>query len=244
MNKILGFIFTPIHYLIFFILLLIFHPIQVIAFNFYGLKAHKRSVDILNFFIVQNYRTLGTRIKFINNQHIESGKPIIVISNHQSMYDIPMMIWYLRKWNLKFVSKIELAKGIPSISYNLRHSGAAVINRNDKAQALAEIEKLGKLIYKTNSGALIFPEGTRSKTGILKTFSIGGIGTLLKEAPNAIIIPLVVNNSWKIFQYGQFPLSFGEKISLMVLEPFSAQNLTTPQIIEKAEKAIKLNLIS
>ena len=213
--------------------------VQVIAFNFFGEKAHKRSVDLLNFFLLQNFRTIGSRIKFINNYSLPVGQTIIAISNHQSMYDMPMIIWYLRKINLKFVSKKELAKGIPSISYNLRHSGAALIDRNDKAQALAEIEKLGKLIQEKKLSALIFPEGTRSKTGILKPFSIGGISTLLKEAPDALILPLVINNSWKIFRYGQFPLSFGEKISLEVLEPFSSKNLTALEVIAKAEEQIK-----
>ena len=239
MNKLFGFLFTPIHYLFFFLLLLIFHVVQVIAFNFFGEKAHKRSVDLLNFFLLQNFRTIGTRIKFINNYSLPVGQTIIAISNHQSMYDMPMIIWYLRKINLKFVSKKELAKGIPSISYNLRHSGAALIDRNDKAQALAEIEKLGKLIQEKKLSALIFPEGTRSKTGILKPFSIGGISTLLREAPDALILPLVINNSWKIFRYGQFPLSFGEKISLEVLEPFSSKNLTALEVIAKAEEQIK-----
>lgn len=239
MNKLFGFLFTPIHYLFFFLLLLIFHVVQVIAFNFFGEKAHKRSVDLLNFFLLQNFRTIGSRIKFINNYSLPVGQTIIAISNHQSMYDMPMIIWYLRKINLKFVSKKELAKGIPSISYNLRHSGAALIDRNDKAQALAEIEKLGKLIQEKKLSALIFPEGTRSKTGILKPFSIGGISTLLKEAPDALILPLVINNSWKIFRYGQFPLSFGEKISLEVLEPFSSKNLTALEVIAKAEEQIK-----
>ena len=239
MNKLFGFLFTPIHYLFFFLLLLIFHVVQVIAFNFFGEKAHKRSVDLLNFFLLQNFRTIGSRIKFINNYSLPVGQTIIAISNHQSMYDMPMIIWYLRKINLKFVSKKELAKGIPSISYNLRHSGAALIDRNDKAQALAEIEKLGKLIQEKKLSALIFPEGTRSETGILKPFSIGGISTLLKEAPDALILPLVINNSWKIFRYGQFPLSFGEKISLEVLEPFSSKNLTALEVIAKAEEQIK-----
>ena len=239
MNKLFGFLFTPIHYLFFFLLLLIFHVVQVIAFNFFGEKAHKRSVDLLNFFLLQNFRTIGSRIKFINNYSLPVGQTIIAISNHQSMYDMPMIIWYLRKINLKFVSKKELAKGIPSISYNLRHSGAALIDRNDKAQALAEIEKLGKLIQEKKLSALIFPEGTRSKTGILKPFSIGGISTLLREAPDALILPLVINNSWKIFRYGQFPLSFGEKISLEVLEPFSSKNLTALEVIAKAEEQIK-----
>ena len=77
----------------------------------------------------------------------ESG-PLIIVTNHQSMYDIPPLIWYLRKYHPKFVSKKELGKGIPSVSFNLRHGGSALIDRKDRRQARAELERLGAYIEK------------------------------------------------------------------------------------------------
>ena len=69
--------------------------------------------------------------------------PLIIVSNHQSMNDIPPIIWYMRKYHPKFVSKIELGKGIPSVSYNLRHGGSALIDRKDSKQALVAIARFG-----------------------------------------------------------------------------------------------------
>ena len=71
----------------------------------------------------------------------------------------------MRKHHPKFVSKMELGKGIPSVSYNLSHGGSVLINRKDSRQSLTEIAKLGSYIEKHNRTAVIFPEGTRSKTG-------------------------------------------------------------------------------
>ncbi|RYG04405.1 MAG: 1-acyl-sn-glycerol-3-phosphate acyltransferase, partial [Chitinophagaceae bacterium] len=51
MNKIFGFILTPIFYFFFFLMLCIFHPIQWICLKAFGYKAHKNSVDVLNFFL-------------------------------------------------------------------------------------------------------------------------------------------------------------------------------------------------
>src|SRR3546814_14757295 len=80
-------------------------------------------------------------------------------SDLQSMYDIPPLIFFLRKHHGKFISKIELAKGIPSISFNLRHGGAANIDRKDPKQSIAEILKLANNMKTKNWSAFIFPEG-------------------------------------------------------------------------------------
>jgi 1-acyl-sn-glycerol-3-phosphate acyltransferase len=53
-------------------------------------------------------------LKIVKN--IPNGVPIIFVANHQSLYDILGIIWYLRKFHAKFVSKKELGKGIPSVS--------------------------------------------------------------------------------------------------------------------------------
>ena len=48
----------------------------------------------------------------------------------------------MRKWHPKFISKKELGKGIPSVSYNLKYGGSALIDRKDPKQALPEIKKV------------------------------------------------------------------------------------------------------
>lgn len=242
MNKFLGYIFTPFHYLAFFIFLVIFHPIQWLSLKLGGYKAHKQSVDILNFFLVSTLYILGSRIKYTNNQNLPIGRSIIFIANHQSMYDISPLIWHLRQYHAKFISKIELTKGIPSISFNLKYGGGANIDRSDKKQAIAELIKLGQRMNNNKWSTVIFPEGTRSKNGILKPFAIGGIATLLKKAPDALIVPIAIENSWKLVQYGSFPLSFGEHLRFTVLEPIEPNGDAVEDIIASAEQKIKVAL--
>ncbi|MEZ4902423.1 MAG: lysophospholipid acyltransferase family protein [Spirosomataceae bacterium] len=128
----------------------------------------------MNGFLLYGAWILGTRLRFYEKAEIPTDRPVIFVANHQSMFDIIGMIWFLRKNYPIFVSKIELAKGIPSISYNLQKSGSALIDRQDGKQAILEIAKLGKLIEETKFSAAIFPEGTRSRTGELKPFAVGG----------------------------------------------------------------------
>lgn len=239
MNKLFGYILTPIHYLFFGILLLIFHPIQWICLKIGGQEAHKHSVDILNFLLLGTYSLMGSRTSFKNPHHLPINRPIIFIANHQSMYDIPALIWFLRKYHAKFISKIELTKGIPSISFNLKYGGGANIDRKDSKQAVAEILKLADRMKKHNWSTVIFPEGTRAKNGQMKAFNAGGIATLLKKVPESLIVPIAINGSWRLVQFGKYPLSAFEKITWEVLDPIEPANKTIDEIVAESEEAIK-----
>ena len=162
---------------------------------------------------------LGTTYSFNNPHNFPKDRPLIIVGNHQSMHDIPPIIWYMRAYHPKFVSKIELGKGIPSVSYNLRHGGAALIDRKDSKQALTEIAKLGRNIEKQHWSAVIFPEGTRSRTGQPKKFQPMGLKILMKNAPSALIVPISINNSWKMMRYGKFPSGIGNHLTFNVHQP-------------------------
>jgi len=238
MEKILSYPISIIYYLLFGLTLLVFHPIQWICFNVFGYEAHKRSVDYLNWTLIRCTNVLGTRYTFKNREVIPNNVPIIFVANHQSLFDIVGMIWYLRKFHAKFVSKKELGKGIPSVSYNLRHGGSVLIDRKDPKQALPAIKGLGEYIEKHNRSAVIFPEGTRSKTGIPKKFSENGLKILCKYAPNAYVVPISINNSWKMAKFGSFPMGLGNHLEFTIHEPIAVKSTTFEEIFTKTETAI------
>lgn len=242
MNKFLGYIFSPIFYLFFFLTLVVFQPIQWVCYRVFGYKAHKISVDILNFFLTYCDIFLGSSITFKNDHNLPVNRPIIFVANHQSMYDIPALIFFLRKYHVKFISKIELTKGIPSISFNLKYGGGANIDRKDSKQAISEIIKLGRRMKDNTWSTMIFPEGTRAKDGKMKSFQVGGIATLLKIVPNALIVPVTIENSWKLVQYGSYPLSFGERLKWTVLNPIEPEGRNPEVVVLEAENAIRTKL--
>ncbi|MFD0766576.1 lysophospholipid acyltransferase family protein [Mucilaginibacter lutimaris] len=239
MKKFLGYILSPFATAAFFLLLLIFHPIQWLCLKLGGYSAHKRSVDILNFFLLHTFYILGNTVTFINKQNLPLNRPIIFVANHQSLFDIPPMIYYLRKYHAKFISKVELAKGIPSISFNLRHGGGANIDRKDARQSIAELVKFAGRMKKNNWSAVIFPEGTRSKDGKVKRFRAAGIGALIKKCPNALLVPVAITDSWKMIRYGLYPLNTFTPMKWEVLEPVEPGTATPEELMLDIENRIR-----
>ena len=240
--KLLAYPLTAIYFLFFGLTLCIFHPIQWFCLNVFGYDAHKRSVSILNWFLLRCLNILGTHFSFNNPHQIPKNTPLIIVTNHQSMYDIPPIIWYMRDYHPKFVSKKELGKGIPSVSFNLRHGGSALIDRKDGLQALNEIGKLGKYIENNHRSAVIFPEGTRSRDGHPKAFKPTGLKTLLKNAPSAMIVPISINNSWKLLRYGKFPMGLGCHLKFQVHQPLKNAE-DHDALLAKVEATIKQGIV-
>src|SRR6187431_3637167 len=105
MQKIISYPISFIAILLFLLTLVIFHPIQWICLNVFGYQAHKKSVDYLNFILLKIVIILGTTFSFENADSVPIGVPVIFVANHQSLYDIIAIIWFLRKSHPKFVSK-------------------------------------------------------------------------------------------------------------------------------------------
>ena len=223
--------------------MLLFHLIQWICFNLFGYQAHKKSVDYFNWAILRCLNILGTRFEMKILEKIPENVPIIIVSNHQSMWDISPIIWYLRKCHPKFISKIELGKGIPSISYNLRHGGSILIDRKNPKQALTEMIKFSHYLVQHNRSGVIFPEGTRSRNGVPKTFHRKGLTTLFKYAPEAYVLPITVNNSWKLQRYGMFPMPVGVHLKHLVHPAIKISEDTSELVIDKVEEIIKSNVV-
>ena len=180
-------------------------------------------------------------VEFRGFEKLPQGKPLIIVSNHQSQYDIPPVVVGFRKHFPKFISKIELGKGIPSISYNLRKGQSALIDRKNRSQAIKEIIKLGRHIEANNYSACIFPEGTRAKDGKVKKFKVGGIETLLKTSPSAAVVPFAINGN-HLLQLNGFPMGIGEKLTYTVLDPIYRENRSAEEIANLCEEAIKKEL--
>lgn len=240
MQKLLAYPLSVIYLICFFITLVIFHPIQWVCFNIFGYQAHKKSVDFLQLSLMRSANVLGTRFTFNNPHQIDKNQPLIIVANHQSLHDIYPLTWYMRKHHPKFISKIELGKGIPSVSYNLRHGGAALIDRKNPRQSLPALMKFGEYIEKNKRAAVIFPEGTRSKNGAPKPFQTKGLEILFKKIPSALIVPISINNSWKMYKYGKFPMGIGTHITFTVHKPIKLATFADKKIlINSIETTIK-----
>lgn len=212
---------------------------QWLALNVFGYSAHKWVVDVMNLFLTRSLLLLGIVVKRLNNPDIPKGRTVVFVSNHQSLFDIPPIIWYFRKYHAKFVAKKELGKGIPSVSYNLKHGGAALIDRKDGKAAILELQKFAERLNKNTWSAVIFPEGTRSRNGKPKSFSTNGLKMILSHNPEALVVPISINNSWKVFKYGKFPLGLFSPITYYTHEPIEANSMPVDELLSVVEEKVK-----
>jgi len=214
---VISYLLTPLFFLFFGLTLAVFHPIQVITRNLFGAKAHDKTVGALNFCLTKCLLILGTKIKFNGFRELPLDEPILVISNHQSMWDISPVIWKLQKKRTKYIAKASLAKNIPSISYNLKYGGSLSIDRNDPAGSIEKIEEFAGFIAENNFAICIYPEGTRSRDGKVKPFKLSGIDAILKVIPDIKVVPIAIKNTGEIDNGGKFAKNLGVKASFTML---------------------------
>src|SRR5690606_37806430 len=131
---------------------------------------------------------------------------------------------------------------IPSIAINLKYGGGANIDRKNSEQSKGEIRKLAERMKANNWSAFIFPEGTRTKDGKMKTFRVGGISTIVDVCDNAVIVPIAIQGSYELAKKGMFPLMPFHTISWETLEPIEVKGRAIQDVILEAENAIRLKV--
>ncbi|MFT5823279.1 MAG: 1-acyl-sn-glycerol-3-phosphate acyltransferase [Crocinitomix sp.] len=217
MKMVISYILTPIFFLFFGLTLVIFQPIQVVTRYIFGAKAHDKTVGALNFCLSKCLLILGTKLRFQNFRKLAIDEPVLIISNHQSMWDISPIIWKLRKKRTKYIAKASLAKFIPSISYNLKYGGSVSIDRNDPAGSIEKIKQFAGFIAENKFAICIYPEGTRSRDGKVKVFKSSGIDAILEVIPNINVVPIAIKNTGKIDNDGKFNKTLGIKATFTML---------------------------
>ncbi len=237
-----SWITTIIFAIIFLLALFIGDVCLRIAFLF-GYRASQNTIHTLMWVIIQTLKIIGTRIRFNPARcMLEHNRPLIVVSNHQSMFDIPCEFWYFRKFHVKFVAKKELAKGAPSASFHLRNGFHAIIDRKDGNQAVKAITDMAIRAEERKFAALIYPEGSRSRDGKLKEFKLRGLATLLENMPSALVVPMAVDGSWQLVprKYGYIP--FGLRYEMTMLEPIEPNGLTPETVLAMCEAQIRTKI--
>jgi len=216
--RVADWVFTFPFLVAFGLVLLVFDPLQRVA-RLFGPRPHEIVVGLLQTSLVGAFRLCGTRLDVERSPGVAPWTPYVVIANHQSLFDIPILGALLFSNFPKYVSKQELARWLPSISYNLRRGGNALIDRGDRGAAAQAIRTLGARAQERGVSVVIYPEGTRSRAGTLGRFKPAGTLALLEAAPKLAVVPVAIDGAWRLLSNNLLPVPFGVRIRLHFGDP-------------------------
>jgi 1-acyl-sn-glycerol-3-phosphate acyltransferase len=211
-------LFTPLFLLAFGATLLVFDPLQRLA-RLFGRHPQEVVAGALQLCLVWTLRLCGTRMLVERDASVAPHTPYILIANHQSLFDVPMFGAFLFTNYPKYVSKRELSHWIPSISYNLRRGGNGLIDRGDRDQAEEVIRDLGRRSQERGVSVVIYPEGTRARSGAMRRFKRAGTLALLDAAPKLDVVPVAIDGSWRLFAHSLLPIPFGVRVRIRFCPP-------------------------
>jgi len=154
---------------------------------------------------------------------LETGRSYILMSNHQSYYDIPLLYMTIPdKANLRMIAKKELYR-IPLWGRGLKTAEFISIDRSDHEKSMESMEAAKE---KMKSGIMIYvaPEGTRSRDGKLGEFKKGGF--LLAIQTESIIIPIGLRGTERAMPPDTWDFSLGQKLEAHVGTPIDTVNFS------------------
>jgi len=180
-------------------------------------------------------RGAGTPLVVEGRERIPPG-PVVYASNHSSMFDI----WALAAalpGSIRFVAKQELAR-IPLLGPAMLAAGHVAIDRTNRSRAMDAYAEAARRIHERGVSTVVFPEGTRSRTGQLLPFKNAPFG--LAIAAQVPLVPVYVHDTFRILPKGAWRLR-PRPIRILVGEPIATAGLSMhdrDSLRERAHAAI------
>lgn len=149
-------------------------------------------------------------------EQLGGGREVfVVMSNHQSVYDIPVLFQTL-PMRLRMVAKQELFR-VPVWGRAMRYSGFVSIDRGDRQRAIESLALAKKKMQDEGVSIWIAPEGTRSRTGTLGPFKSGGFHLAIDSGLR--ILPVSLVGTYDLLRADTASLKKGGDVRLVVHEP-------------------------
>lgn len=184
-------------------------------------------------------KSSGVRVALSGRDHIEEGRPYVLMANHQGAFDIFALLAYLPV-NFKWVAREEIFR-IPVLGWAMAAAGYISIDRKGKKKAMESVERA---VAKIRDGAsvLVFPEGTRSPDGEIHPFKRGGFTLAVKAG--VPIIPISIRGSRNVLPRSSLRLRPG-RIEIIVGKRVRTDDRSLADrgsLMEEVKRAIEKNV--
>jgi len=171
---------------------------------------------------------IGSPLRVIGKEHFKKGKNYVVVSNHNSLMDVTVTTPYIPGPN-KTIGKKSFSK-VPLFGW-VYMRGTVLVDRKSDESRRKSYEEM-KMVLDKGLHMVVYPEGTRNRTGDpLKSFHDGAFK--LAVAANKEIIPTVIFNTKTILPPGKSFYLWPHKLEMHFLSPVSCENLTSKELKEK-----------
>lgn len=166
-------------------------------------------------------RTTGSRVTMQGLEHLDSRKSYIVVSNHQSFFDIFSLLGHL-PLQFRWIAKAELFR-IPLLGWAMARTGYIPIERDSPKKAYRSMLQAAEKVREGVS-ILIFPEGTRSPDGLLQPFKKGVFLLALKS--QAPILPVAIRGTRNIMRKNDWRAYPGH-VEIRIFPPIETAGFST-----------------
>jgi 1-acyl-sn-glycerol-3-phosphate acyltransferase len=157
-------------------------------------------------------------VQVIGREKIDPKQTYVIVANHQSLLDI--LVLFRLFTHFKWVSKVENFN-IPFIGWNMRLNDYVELRRGDRASVAAMVRHCRKTL-KSGSSIIMFPEGTRSRDGRLRSFKVGAFDIAI--AAKRPLLPLVVHGTSSALPKKGLVIQGRHRIKIEVLDPIDYES--------------------
>jgi len=165
-------------------------------------------------------RWSGTTVEVEGLERADWDRPMVMVANHQSWFDVFAILAFIPA-NLRFVAKEELGR-IPIFGRAWKECGHVSVDRSNRSEAIASLERAASRIRDESPAVIFFPEGTRSVDGRLRTFKKGAFVLALQTG--VPVVPLGISGSRAVMPKGSFRIRPGH-IRIRVGEPIPTSGM-------------------
>jgi 1-acyl-sn-glycerol-3-phosphate acyltransferase len=179
----------------------------------------------------------GMKLAIEGREKVDWSHPYIVMSNHQSLYDIPVLFQAVPT-TMRMVAKKELFR-VPVWGRAMRAAGIIEIDRQDRKKAIASLSSAGDAL-KRGVSIWISPEGTRSLDGRLLPFKKGGF--VMAMETKAPILPIAVDGTRHILEKHTKDVKKGQTVAVTFGAPIDPAGRTREDLIAEVRRFLEKNV--